>query len=190
MSFVVRCKKNELKLGRGGKMINSKYNKFLLTIALIDFLIISISWFIIENRKLNIETKKQWGYGFESRFVEKPYKIIKLDIVTSPLVRFNEQTGEADYWSLDGGGWVKIVDTVLQTTIPPNEIKNRKEILDEWYGMLTSKITKVLDKDSFFSFYERSPSSQIKLYFDTYKENPEKWEEDLFKALSKNKDKD
>ncbi len=74
-------------------MINSKYIKFLLTIALIDFLIISISWFIIENRKLNIETKKQWGYGFEfldkSRFVEKPYKIIKLDIVTSPLVRFN-----------------------------------------------------------------------------------------------------
>ena len=171
-------------------MSSSKYIKFLLTIALIGFLTIGFLWISIENRKLDIETQYRWGYGLKfldrSRFVEKPYKIIKIDKINSPLVRFNEQTGEADYWSINGGGWVKIVDSGLQTAIPTNEIKKRKEILNEWYGMLSRKITDILDKNSFFGFYEGSPSSQIKLYFDTYKDDPKKWEEELLKALGEN----
>jgi len=51
----------------------------------------------------------------------KPYKIIKLDRLDAPLARFNEQTGETEYWGVARGGWVKIADSGF-VTVPAKDV--------------------------------------------------------------------
>lgn len=98
-----------------------------------------------------------------------PAETYKVTQIGSQVMRINETTGETHYWSDSGGGWVKIEDTSLVTTVSEPERKARKVVIQSWYNTIEPDLRKEISYEIWESAWLETPSWQIQDSFDKWK---------------------